>query len=217
MSVRIDKTLNLVVPIYGDDGKTPRLYVHSMPLGEDVVDSYFMILGQTFSAMFNQGLGAAAGPGHAMRLLKKLAITAKVWDDDAAGDKGVRNGLVEEIRRLSMVLTSDEKKGWDAIPLAVAYDRKLISREDQSEVENALVFFISVSATLNRFERKEMLEGAAALWGAQLTSLSSTAFAASLTTSTEIASSGERAHVVVTAASVSANATRDGKPSSVAA
>jgi hypothetical protein len=234
--MRIDRKLNFVIPIYGDekiktdaegqpikgdDGKPVMFqpviaYVHSTPLAAETVDKHFLILGQTFSSIFNNGLGTAAGPGMAMRLLKSLAIRTRQWEDSPDGEQGVRTGLVEEIRRLTMVIVPGAS-GWQPIPLQVAVDRKILIEEDRSEVENAIVFFIAVSATLNRAERKPMLETACGLWSALLSQSNPTDFAASLTTSTETASSGEKSHATVTVTSPAANATVDGKPSSVPA
>lgn len=216
MALRIDKRLHFVVPIYEDDEQTVRAYVHSTPLSREVVDQHFLILGQTFSAIFNQGLGAAAGPGMAMRLLRQLAQKTGVWEDDsAAGVVGVKNGLVEEIRRLTMVIAPSEN-GWQPIPLQIAVDRKIIGDEDRAEVENAIVFFIAVYATLNRAQRKEMIETASALWGARTSSLNSTEFAASLPTSTATANSGETTSPAPASEEPApAAATLDGKPLSV--
>jgi hypothetical protein len=234
--MRIDRKLNFVVPIYGEekvktdaDGRPIKgqdglpivhqpvlAYVHSTPLAAEIVDQHFLILGQTFSQIFNRGLGAAAGPGLAMRLLKKIATDTRVWEDSPDGERGVKNGLIEEIRRLTMVIVPEGAK-WQPLPLQIAVDRKILNDEDRAEVENAIVFFIAVSATLNRAERKPMLETAAGLWSAQLTSLNSTDFAASLTTSTAAASSGAKSPAPASEDSGAANATVDGKPSSVPA
>jgi hypothetical protein len=217
VALKIDRRLNFVVPVYDDDGKTIRAYVHSTPLAREVADQYFLILGQTFSQLFNQGLGVAAGPGMALRLLTKIAKDRKVWDDNPdTGERGVRN-LVDEIRRLTMVIVpaATAKGGWEPVPLQVAVDRKVVSDEDQAEVENAIVFFIAVSATLNRAPRKEMLSQVAGLWDAQLSSLNSTEFVASLTTSTATESSGEKSPAPASETATAANATVDGKPASV--
>ena len=236
--MRIDRKLNFVIPIFGDEKmKTDEAgqpvkgqdglpvmvepivaYVHSTPLAAEIVDKHFMILGQTFSSIFNNGLGAAAGPGMAMRLLKRLATNTRTWED-SEGEQGVKNGLIEEIRRLTMVIVPGDR-GWQPVPLQVAVDRKILSDEDRAEAENAIVFFIAVSATLNRTERKAMLKTASGLWNALLSPLNSTDFAASLTTSTATASSGEKSHATVTDVTDNppvANAMVDGKPSSVPA
>ena len=83
------------------------------------------------------------------------------------------------------------------------------------EVENAIVFFIAVSATLNRAERKPMLESACGLWSAQLSSLNASAFAASLPRSTGTGSSGETSHAHAQTIAPHADAHGVGRRSSV--
>jgi len=235
--MNIDRRLNFVVPIYGDpfqkmDEKgeperdaggapvmiTPVMcYVHSTPIGLDVAERYCIILAQVFAGIFNLGLGAAAGPGVAMKMLKKYAVRAGEWDD-------VSSGLVEEIRRLTSVVVPTPE-GWRPVPLQVAVDTRRLDPEDRAEVENAIVFFICVCATLDRAQRRAMMQAACSLWSAQTSSSSATEFAASLPTSTGTASSGATAqtsqappHAPAAAPARTMhrpNATVDGRPSSV--
>lgn len=209
--MNIDKNLNIVVPVYADDEKTIKAYVHSTPLSVEVVEQHFLIIGQTFNAIFKQGLGETAGPRYAMMMLKRIAKTTKEWEDDK-GRPGPAQDLIEEMRRMTMVAIRNGAS-WQAVPLQVARDKKVLTDEEVAEVENVIVFFTVVSATLRRGEKREMIEAASALWGAQTSSLNSTAFTASLMTSTAIASSGEKSPAPATAADASAIATVDGKPS----
>ena len=212
--MRIDKRLHLVIPIYEDDEGTKIVgWVHSTPLAENIVDRYFMILGQTYSAIFSQGLGMAAGPGHALRVLRHIATTQNIWGDNPTTKEiGVERGLVEEMRRLTMVAAEANGK-WTQLPLGVALDQKVISAEDKAEVENAIVFFTVAYATLNRAQRLEMVMAAADLWGARITSSDFTEWMSSLKTSTGTASSGEKSPAIAPAAAAGVNATLDGKPS----
>ncbi len=241
MNVRIDKRLNLTVPIYSDPedcaackgagaidgkrcqpcdgtGKQPEhvvAYVHSVPLGEEVVDRYFMLLGRTYNAIFSQGLGFAAGPGHAMRVLRHIAVELGVWGDDPkAQTVGAQRGLVEEIRRLTMVATLT-KDGWRDLPWAVAVDQGAITAQDRAEVENAIAFFIAASATLNRANLQGVLEAAGSIWGAQTSSSSFTELMSSLRTSTGTGSTGAKAPAAASGGSAPANATVGGQPRSV--
>lgn len=245
--MRIDKRLCLVIPVYADkeEGGDIAAYVHSTPLAEEVVDIYFDVLGKTCTAIFAQGYGMVSGQGHALRILRRIATEAGVWEDDPkAGRIGAARGLVEEIRRLTMVAAmvkeghsacpacagkpeldkacescagtgEVERHRWEQLPLVVATQRGVLSREDQREVENAIVFFIAAYATLPRAQRRALLEAAAELWGAQITSLVFTAWIASLKTSIPSAPTGESAPVPASGAPESANATVDGKPRSV--
>jgi len=218
--VKIAKNLNFIVPIYGDDNKKVVAHAHSTPLSEDVVDKYFLILAQTFSQIFSLGLGAGGGPGVAAKLLKSIAIKQETWDDE--GDlPGIEKGLMEEIRRLTSVIALTEK-GWQPLPLQVAVDRDFLSERDKREVENAIVFFIAVSATLGRAQAQDMMETASVLWNARLSLLNSTEYAAFLQKSTAIANSGEKKPSAVASAKISApptppptNATVDGRPASL--
>lgn len=244
--LRIDKRLHLVVPIYVDEeGSEVSAYVHSTPIGEEIIDRYFLTLGQTYAAIFSQGLGIAGGPAHAMRLLRHIATQREVWHDDPkTGAVGIEHGLVDEMRRLTMV-AARVKEGdapcpacagkpqpdpacpqcagtgavpryrWQSLPLDVAVQQGVISSEDKTEVENAIVFFTVTYATLNRSQRTILLREAAALWGAQISSSPFTEFSSSLRTSTGIASSGERSPAPASGEPDSANATVAGRPRSV--
>jgi hypothetical protein len=216
--MRIDKKLHLIVPIYqGEEGDSPVVaHVHSMPLGEAVVDRYFMVLGQTYSAIFSQGLGLAGGPPHAMRVLRHIATERGVWHDDPkTGAIGVEHGLVEEMRRLTMVAALNKEGRWVDLPLQIAVDQGILSSEDKAEVENAIAFFIAASATLNRAQRPAMVKAAAELWGAQISSSTFTEFLTSLRTSTATGSSGEKSPAPASEKPAPANAMVAGKPASI--
>ena len=214
--MRIDRRLHIVVPIYEDtsDDSPVVAYVHSVPLAEAIVDRYFMVLGKTYNAIFAQGLGFVAGPGHAMRVLRHIAEEMGVWHD-REGNAGVERGLVEEIRRLTNVAAIDKDGNWNALPLQVALDQGIISVEDKREVENAIAFFIATCATLNRAQREAVLRAAGEIWGAQITSLDFTGWLNSLKTSTGTVNSGVKSPAVVSEKPAPANATVDGKPRSV--
>jgi hypothetical protein len=214
--MRIDKRLHLVIPIYADEeGGDIVAHVHSSPISEAVIDRYFMVLGQTYSAIFSQGLGLAGGPPHAMRVLKAIATERGKWHDDSkTGEVGVENGLVEEMRRLTMVEAMKDGK-WVDMPLAVAVAQGVLSPDDKTEVENAIAFFTAASATLGRAQRAGMLRAAAELWGAEISSLSFTEWRSSLKTSTPAGNTGEKPPAPAKDDKPPANAVVAGKPRSV--
>jgi len=233
--MRIDRKLHLVVPIYADeevqktgidgnplfDDGEPVMHlpimahVHSTPISEETVDRYFMVLGQTYAAIFSQGFGLAGGPGIAMRMLRRIAKQNGVWNDNPkTGEVGVENGLVAEMRRLTMVDAIVGGK-WQDLPLDVAVAQGTISKEDETEVENALAFFTAAYATLGRSQRAGMLRAGAEIWGAQITSSSFTESKVSWRTSIETASSGAKPPVAANDAPAPANATVAGKRQSV--
>lgn len=183
-AVTISHKLNLVIPIYEDDLKTVKAYVHSTPIGVAVWERYFFVISQTFAQLYNNGIGMTGGQRMALLLMKRTAEEAEIWE----GDAGVEKGLVEEIRRLSTVIIPGPD-GWRQVPWSVATKQGIVAGEDRSEVENAIVFFIVSSAMLPRGQREKMLKAAAGLWGARTSSLKPTEFIASLPTSIETGTS----------------------------
>ncbi len=174
MTLRIDKKLNLIVPVERDSG---RLYVHAAPLSRDVFERYTMVIAKTFSRIYSEGLGAIAGPRVAANILKMVATELDEWE----GPEGVQNGLMNEIVRLSNAVVPAQN-GWQTIPLHDAVSKGLIDQDDLSEILNALVFFTLVSSMHRRNQVPEILKAIGPLWDTQTTSLNSTEFAGSLTT-----------------------------------
>ena len=204
--MKIDKRLNLVIPVeigtetvpVLKDGKPVmeagkpvteakpiNLYVHSQPISKEVFEQHFEVIGQVFSAIHGDGYGSLAGPRLAAMLLKKIAISRGAWE----GPLGVDAGIMNEIRRLSMVILP----AGETLTLQEAMTRHLIEQQDIDVLENAIVFFIVVCAMHRPPVARGMMAGAAGLWSAQITSLDSTEFARSLLTSTETGSSGAKA------------------------
>jgi hypothetical protein len=186
--MRINKALNLVIPVDRDDGST--IYVHATPIEPEVFDRYFLVISKTFAAIYSEGLGPIAGPRVAAKLLKKVAIDAGQWD----GPEGVEVGLVNEIHRLANVLVPSPN-GWQTVPYHDAYSQKLIDAEDLSEISNALAFFTVAFSMHRREERRSILEGASKIWGSQITSSNCSEFASSLPKLTATANSGGTAAV----------------------
>ena len=183
--MRINKNLNLVVPIERDGGTSA--YVYSIPVPVSVFERYYMVFARTFNVIYTGGLGMTSGPRVAAMILKDTAKALGVWD----GAEGVERGLMQEIRRLTNVIVLTDR-GWGPIPLHEAIANGSIDERDSSEVENAMVFF-TVSWHMNRWEDRKMgtedkpsmLESAMKIWGGRLESLSFTEFCASLPTSTK--------------------------------
>ena len=176
--MEIDRKLNLVIGI--DQGKWT-IYVHSMPISAEIFKRYYKVIGRTFSEIFKTGLDFTAGP--------RVAAMLNMWD----GTDGVQNGLLNEIRRLTNVVLPDQGGAWTVLPMEEVVRRKLISDEDLSEVDNAIVFFIVSSAMHRRPTLKAMMEGAALLWGGQITQSNVTEFAAGLQTLTPEENTGAKA------------------------
>lgn len=173
--MRIDKKLNLVIPVDTDDGT---VFVHSTPMSREMFEEYFLIISSTFAEIYKRKLDIVAGPRVAMMMLKKVAQEMGMSE----GPGGAED-LVAEIRRLTNVAIPSETKGWETYPLQDVIDRKLLTPDDISEVEGAVCFFILASAMHLRREIPAILDGMTSLWDAQTTSLGFTEYVASLRTS----------------------------------
>jgi hypothetical protein len=182
MSMKINRKMNLVIPVETGD---VTYHVHSEPLSQEMFDEYFVLIAQTFNELFSRGLAAMTGPRVAAKMLKRLSVL----EESEPGKPGIGAGAVaimNEIRRLTMVIGAQG----GPVLLEDAVRAGIIDGEDKDILENALVFFIVVSAVLPPAERRQTMERAVALWSGQLTSLNSTAFADSLPKSTPAANSG---------------------------
>jgi hypothetical protein len=186
LSVKIDKRLNLVVPLERADGTT--LFIHSTPISPETFDQHWRIISKTFSTIHGEGFNALTGPRVAAKALRDIAKAEGNWD----GPAGVDATLMNEIRRLTMVVMP---RG-TVPPTMFMHDavaKGLIEPTDADIVENGIVFFIVVSAMHRPRVLAYLLEEMCGMWGAQTSSLNSTAFAASLPISTETESSGVKA------------------------
>lgn len=184
MNPKINRKLNLVIPLVRDsDGA--EIYVHSTPVGPEVFDRHFLVIGKTFAALGE--LGLMVGPRVADKMLKKVAQDLGVWDTP----DGVERTLVNEMRRLTNVMHCGDK-GWDSMPFDDACKRQIVEPADEAEVMAALTFFTVASCTLRRHQHA-MLADSMSLWGAQIESLACMDFLRSLSTSNAAASSGVKA------------------------
>jgi hypothetical protein len=183
--VKIDNKLNLIIPVYDEDMKTIVAYVHSTPIDAGVWDKYWEPMSIAFTRIMAGGHGAVGGPRIADKMLRKVAQELGVWE----GIGGVENGLIEEIKRRTLVLAPRESGGWEQLPFHEAC-KTILCQEDGEEIQGALVFFTLVSWGNRRGARKQMLEIAMELWGARVESLSYTEFRDSLPTLIVTANTG---------------------------
>lgn len=187
---KITPHLNIVVPLDVEtaDGKKAVHYVYSQPLPSEVFRAYWMVYSKTFAQIYAEGLHMLAGPRIAAHALRDNAAKMGMTDE-------VELGVFAQMRRLSYFVLPQEGRGWTQIMLDDAVRGKLISQEDFEEVENILTFFIVTSAMHRGQERRVILEGAARLWDAQITSSGCSEFIASLPKLTETVSSGVKVKV----------------------
>ena len=180
-TVAIDRRLNLVIPIYGDKDAVVA-WVHSTPIGREVFDAYYRVLGRVYAAIHGDAtdaLGPTAGPRMAAMLLRDEAQRMGIW----GGPAGVQAGLVSEIRRLTNV-AAPGPKGWEVLPYDDAIRAGRLDADDAAEVDNAIVFFTVGWWVYPKGRREAALSGAARLWSGHSTSSTVTEYAAGLPTST---------------------------------
>lgn len=178
--MKINRSLNLVIPVEDDSSV---LYVHSTPVGREVFERYYLIMGKVFAAIYNEGLGVVAGPRIAMLILKELAQRG---GPEMVAD--VERGLLAEMRRLTNVCLMGDA-GWEVLPFQTVIDRKMLDDSTLVEVESAICFFIVNSALHKGGVLTSMLQTLVELFGWQLTSSNVTEFKNSLPTLTVAASS----------------------------
>lgn len=182
---KITPRLNLVVPL--DVGDKVH-YVYSQPLPSAVFKAYWLVFSKTFAQVYSEGLHLLAGPRIAAHAMRDIAGKLGLGEE-------IELGVFGEIKRLSYLVFPQEGKGWTQIMLDDAVRANLISAEDYEEVENILAFFTVTSAMHRERERRVILEGAAKLWDAQITSSGCSEFIASLPKLTETVSSGVKIKV----------------------
>lgn len=171
--MKIDKRMNLVIPIERDDGP---IYVHSTPISQATFEQNFVAISRTFSRIYNEGLGVMAGPRIAALMLRQVAA-------DTGADV---SGLMNEINRLTNVIV-----GGEIIPFDDAMRRKMLDDSEASEAEGAIVFFMVASSMHKRSDLPAIHAGMSKLWDAAFTSLNATEYRRSLPTSTEGGNTGE--------------------------
>ncbi|HEY0181259.1 MAG TPA: hypothetical protein VGC09_00490 [Rhodopila sp.] len=187
----IDRKLNLVVPIEREHGT---IYVHSTPIGREVFDSYFIILGMAHSQIFKRGMDFVGGPRLAAKMIEHVARQERAWE----GPTGVENGLMAEIKRLTNVLMpSPQGSGWTMLPLDVVATMDVLTEDEYAETLGVICFFTLVSAMTLKKQRPSFLSMMTGFCQVQTTSLDCSEFVNSLPTSTGTGSSAGTATVVV--------------------
>ena len=184
--MRLDRKLNLVIPIDRDDGTT--LYTFSSPLRREVWEQYHMVISKTFTRIYAENLSFMGGPRNAALMLKDMAKNTARPDrsgDWWEGQDGVERGLRPEMRRLTTVMVPRaEGGGWEQVQYDDAIARDMLTEDEASEVEGAVAFFTVNSAMHKAAALKGIMAAAAGMWGMQVTSSPFSEWRNSLTTST---------------------------------
>lgn len=175
--MKIGPALNLILSVDRDDGTTIHLY--SMPISRAVFEANYRLIARAHSELFGHGTAYAltSGPKIAALVLDDVGHE-NARERGRDGDGGAAS-LLAEIRRLTNVLCATPA-GWESLPVDVAAQRGLLDADDLSEALNAICFFTFVCCMTKRAVLANVLEKMAPALGVQVTSLESTAFAASL-------------------------------------
>jgi hypothetical protein len=195
--VRIDRALNLVVPV---DTSSGTVYVHSTPIGRPLFELYFKVFRKAATEMLRDGIEGAiqVGPATALLDIRDAAQSIPSRDRRTSmweGPDGVEAGLLPEMRRLTNVFmgSANGSSGWRMVPFQECIDRRdVLSEDDVDQIENAISFF-TVFWWIMRGSpevRTLVLTSMASLKGAVITSSSCTECLSSLQTSSVTASSG---------------------------
>ncbi|HET8689767.1 MAG TPA: hypothetical protein VFM18_24445 [Methanosarcina sp.] len=173
--MKINKQLNLVVPIDSEEGE---IYFYSSPIHREVFKKYSLVICKAFTELLQNGLettGAQIAANH----LEEVAISMGKWE----GEHGVKNGLMEEIARLTNVLVLTDE-GWDTVPVNLALSRGFISEDDWEEAKQRIVFFTLVSVMTPPAVRNDLCLIMNSTWGTQTGLWTAMEFINSLQTST---------------------------------
>lgn len=178
--MRIDQKLNFVFPIETPNHGTA--YVYSMPVGRSVFENFYSVLGKVFTTCF-EGEDpkhiALTAPQVAYPALKTISSNNGSWD----GQNGVKNGLINEIIRLTTIMVVGEN-GWEMLPMDVVTKRGIFDEDCEAEVLSALVFFTSISKVAPKTLAGTFLEMAGSLRNWRFISLGCMEYMNSLPTST---------------------------------
>ena len=187
VDIKLNKHLHMVIPVEVEGGT---IYIHSSVVSREVFENYYAVFSKAFNRIYAEGHGFTA-PRIAKLLLFEVAKEMGRLD----GPMGVKLGLMPEIKRLANVVMPGPR-GWETVPFDDPATLRLLDEDDSSEVENAIVYFTLASRVHKKSEAKQILDSALTLWGAQLTSLSVTEYAAGLPTLTATVNTGERANLL---------------------
>ena len=174
--MRVDKKLNLVVPCEQERGEI--IYFHSIPILKETFQRYSLVIAATFNKLLVNGL-QSMGARIAAFTLQEVAEEMGKWE----GTQGVKEGLLNEIDRLTNVLVMGAN-GWESVPVQTAIARGGIDEDDYEEAKQKIVFFILISAMARRDVAASFMVILENDWEMLTTPLNATAYGNSLLTST---------------------------------
>lgn len=174
------------------EGRTtlePVVWAYHTPIGRAIFEANYRALSAANMTIFSKGTGFAAESGP---IIATLALRDAARADALEAGLGISGDpatpLLAEIKRLTLVL-APSANGYEPVPVDVAIGRGAIDAEDWAGAESAIVFFTCGSWLVRREYRDLKRSALAAVLRGSITSSPVTAFAASLPTSTKLATS----------------------------
>jgi hypothetical protein len=173
--VEITRDLNIHFSI-----RNKTIHIHSMPIRYEVFETYYMPISIAFSDIYVKGLEYAfsSGPRVASLVLRDASKKLGMWE----GNEGVKNGLINEIHRLTNVIMPSKDQGWQTHQFSDLLRKNVFTYREVAEIEGILIFFTCVSLMQPQEAAPKHLR-ALSLWGVQTTSSNVTELCASLMTS----------------------------------
>ena len=178
--IRVDEKLNVVISVADDDGQ-PGLYVYSAPISREVFEANFRALSLTYAEITARDSSYLPIGIRCASLTLKDVAAAEAARKGRQGDGGAA-ALLAEIKRLTTILAPSQG-GWDTLPVPEAIRAGVLTDEEWSEVESAIVFFTGAYWLAPSRRRKEVVTALCSMLGWQATSSLPLEFVAGLPTS----------------------------------
>ena len=178
--IRVDEKLNIVISVADEDGQ-PAFYVYSAPISREVFEANFRILSLTYAEITGQDSSYLSVGIRCAALTLKDVAASEAARKGRQGDGGAA-ALLAEIKRLTTILAPSQG-GWDTLPVPDAVRSGVLTDEEWSEVESAIVFFTGAYWLAPIRRRKEVVTALCSMLGWQATSSLPSEFAAGLPTS----------------------------------
>ena len=178
--IRVDEKLNIVISVADEDGQ-PAFYVYSAPISREVFEANFRILSLTYAEITGQDSSYLSVGIRCAALTLKDVAASEAARKGRQGDGGAA-ALLAEIKRLTTILAPSQG-GWDTLPVPDAVRSGVLTDEEWSEVESAIVFFTGAYWLAPGRRRKEVVTALCSMLGWQATSSLPSEFAAGLPTS----------------------------------
>ena len=189
--MKIDRRLNLVLETEAPDGSP--VHVHSAPVSRAIWEASYRLITKTMSVMYADGLTPGTGSRVAMMYLKD---TAKEMDGSGTNAPGTFarqcSALLNEIWRLTNVISIDKAGRWQTLPFQEMLDKQLMEEDILAEVQNTVTFFTLASWFHKDSERQDLYTLMKA-YGGQITSSDSTEYQSLLPIWTRAGSTGAMA------------------------